>query len=175
MHGLRSDETEGYDESSLEPQEGDQGEHSDYDLEVLRELEEKDRPLAGLYAVEPDTRLRIRPYGGACRRRLRPPIIITIDAWGAERYSCTARRRCICGSICLLTRSLSCSCAGGWIHVVLQPGDLLFFAGDLCHNGLGYARRNHRVHFYIHSPAYDKKSIPSAINPCAPSAPTLSH
>ena len=53
------------------------------------------------------------------------------------------------------------------MHVRLQPGDLLFFAGDLCHNGLGYARRNHRVHFYIHSPEYHSMHIASAINPCA--------
>ena len=33
-----------------------------------------------------------------------------------------------------------------WVIVVLQPGDLLVWRGDVCHHGLGYARRNVRVH-----------------------------
>ena len=44
---------------------------------------------------------------------------------------------------------------GKWVVVELNRGDVLLFRGDVCHNGLGYAVENVRIHFYIDSPAYN--------------------
>lgn len=43
---------------------------------------------------------------------------------------------------------------GEWTIVYLEPGDLLIFRGDVCHNGLGYAHENFRVHAYVYAPDY---------------------
>jgi hypothetical protein len=39
---------------------------------------------------------------------------------------------------------------GIWVVIVLQPGDLLVWRGDVCHHGLGYMRRNVRVHCHLY-------------------------
>ena len=51
---------------------------------------------------------------------------------------------------------------GDWQIVTLNPGDMLVFRGDVCHNGLGYATLNYRVHAYVYAPDYTPP--PSAIN-----------
>ena len=53
---------------------------------------------------------------------------------------------------------------GAWIIVTLEPGDLLIFRGDVCHNGLGYANENVRVHAYVYHPAYNPGA--SSLNAC---------
>ena len=53
---------------------------------------------------------------------------------------------------------------GAWTIVNLDPGDLLIFRGDVCHNGLGYARENVRVHAYVYPPDYNPGA--SSINSC---------
>ena len=53
---------------------------------------------------------------------------------------------------------------GEWTIVRLKPGDLLIFRGDVCHNGLGYANENVRVHAYVYPPDY--KPGASSINAC---------
>lgn len=46
---------------------------------------------------------------------------------------------------------------GEWTIIHLNPGDVLVFCGDLCHNGLGYPELNIRVHAYIDSPDIKRK------------------
>ena len=53
---------------------------------------------------------------------------------------------------------------GEWTIVYLKPGDLLIFRGDVCHNGLGYAHENVRVHAYVYAPDYTPGA--SHINAC---------
>ena len=53
---------------------------------------------------------------------------------------------------------------GEWTIVYLEPGDLLIFRGDVCHNGLGYAHENVRVHAYVY--ALDYTPGASSINAC---------
>jgi hypothetical protein len=43
---------------------------------------------------------------------------------------------------------------GVWCVVVMQPGDVLFFRGDLCHHGVGYASLNVRVHCHLYAKFY---------------------
>lgn len=43
---------------------------------------------------------------------------------------------------------------GAWRVLVMQPGDVLFFRGDLCHHGVGYARMNVRVHCHLYAKFY---------------------
>ena len=62
---------------------------------------------------------------------------------------------------CLRIRPLN----GEWIIVTLEPGDLLIFRGDVCHNGLGYANENVRVHAYVYHPAYNPGA--SSLNACS--------
>ena len=52
---------------------------------------------------------------------------------------------------------------GEWMIIRLKPGDMLVFRGDVCHNGLGYASENYRVHAYIYPPGYTSTS---ALHPC---------
>jgi len=52
---------------------------------------------------------------------------------------------------------------GEWMIIRLNPGDMLVFRGDVCHNGLGYASENYRVHAYIYPPRYTSAS---ALHPC---------
>ena len=51
-----------------------------------------------------------------------------------------------------------------WVIVHLEPGDVLVFRGDVCHNGLGYDVENVRVHAYLYPPDY--KPGASHIDPC---------
>jgi len=51
-----------------------------------------------------------------------------------------------------------------WVIVHLEPGDVLVFRSDVCHNGLGYASENVRVHAYVYPPDY--KPGASSINAC---------
>lgn len=44
--------------------------------------------------------------------------------------------------------------SSGWRILVMQPGDVLFFRGDLCHHGMGYASVNARVHCHLYSKFY---------------------
>lgn len=117
MRGLLSLETEGYDETAVEPQEGDQEEHTDESVEVLRGMADVDKPLSTMYAVEDGTRLRIKPLDG------------------------------------------------DWMTIWLKPGDLLVFRGDVCHHGMGYAKKNYRVHAYVYPPGY--KPGPSSLHQCS--------
>ena len=64
IHGLKSLPTEGYDEVCTEWLDGDQEEHMDEALKQMKDLDDRDMPLSVLYAIEKDTRLRIRPFGG---------------------------------------------------------------------------------------------------------------
>ena len=43
---------------------------------------------------------------------------------------------------------------GVWCVLVMQPGDLLFFRGDVCHHGVGYACMNVRVHCHLYGKFY---------------------
>lgn len=110
MRALKSVPTDGYDESSTAPQTGDQGEHTDESVERMSKMEDQDKPLATLYAIERGTRLRIRSLNGE------------------------------------------------WEIITLEPGDLLVFRGDACHNGLGYAHQNIRVHAYVHPQGFKSTS-----------------
>jgi hypothetical protein len=51
-----------------------------------------------------------------------------------------------------------------WVIVHLEPGDVLVFCGDVCHNGLGYASENVRVHAYVYPSDYKPRA--SSINTC---------
>ena len=51
-----------------------------------------------------------------------------------------------------------------WVVVHLEPGDVLVFRGDVCHNGLGYASENVRLHAYVYPS--DHKPGASSINSC---------
>ena len=64
MRGLLSLETEGYDETAVEPQEGDQEEHTDQSVEVLQGMADVDKPSSTMYAIQDGTRLRIKPLDG---------------------------------------------------------------------------------------------------------------
>jgi len=64
MRGLLSSETEGYDETAVEPQEGDQEEHTDESVEVLQRMADVDKPCSTMYAIQDGTRLRIKPLDG---------------------------------------------------------------------------------------------------------------
>ena len=41
---------------------------------------------------------------------------------------------------------------GVWVEVVVQPGQMLLFRGDIVHRGCAYAKKNTRVHVYINLP-----------------------
>ena len=47
--------------------------------------------------------------------------------------------------------------AAHWHVVVMQPGDVLFFRGDLVHHGVGYNDMNARVHCHL----YERNSAPA--------------
>lgn len=54
---------------------------------------------------------------------------------------------------------------GVWRILVIQPGDVLFFRGDLCHHGVGYACMNVRVHCHLY-PKFYTPSQPISIHAC---------
>lgn len=54
---------------------------------------------------------------------------------------------------------------GLWRVLVMQPGDVLFFRGDLCHHGVGYACVNVRVHCQLYAKFYTP-SQPVSIHAC---------
>ena len=54
---------------------------------------------------------------------------------------------------------------GDWMTIWLKPGDLLVFRGDVCHHGMGYAKKNYRVHAYVYPPGY--KPGPSSLHQCS--------
>jgi hypothetical protein len=64
MNALLSLETEGYNETATEPQEGDQVDHMDEPTEKLQPMKNVDKPRSILYAIQPGTRLRIKPLDG---------------------------------------------------------------------------------------------------------------
>jgi hypothetical protein len=41
---------------------------------------------------------------------------------------------------------------GVWVEVVVQPGQMLLFRGDIVHRGCAYTKENTRVHVYINLP-----------------------
>jgi hypothetical protein len=110
MRALKSLPTDRYDVGKTEPQEGDQDGHTDEPVAKLQQMDDEDKPLATIYAIQHGSRLRIRPLGGE------------------------------------------------WTIVTLEPGDLLVFRGDVCHNGMGYAEENYRVHSYVYPPGYTSAS-----------------
>jgi hypothetical protein len=64
MRGLLSLVTEGYDETAVESQEGDQIDHTGESVEVLQRMADEDKPLSTMYAIQDGTRLRIKPLDG---------------------------------------------------------------------------------------------------------------
>jgi len=64
MRALLSLDTEGYDETAVERQEGDQEEHTDQSVEVLQGMADVDKPSSTMYAIQDGTRLRIKPLDG---------------------------------------------------------------------------------------------------------------
>ena len=54
---------------------------------------------------------------------------------------------------------------GLWRVLVMQPGDVLFVRGDLCHHGVGYACLNVRVHCHLYAKFYTP-STPVSIHAC---------
>ena len=64
MYALKSLPREGYDDTALDRQPGDQGEHMDEPFEQVSQMKDVDKPLSTIYALEHGTRLRIRPFGG---------------------------------------------------------------------------------------------------------------
>jgi len=115
MRALLSLGTEGYDETAVVRQEGDQEEHTDESVEVLQRMADEDKPCSTMYAIEDGTRIRIKPLDG------------------------------------------------DWMTIRLKPGDLLVFRGDVCHHGVGYAKKNYRVHAYLYPPGY---RATSSLHPC---------
>ena len=43
---------------------------------------------------------------------------------------------------------------GVWREVLLQPGEILVFQGNVKHYGPGYATDNYRIHAYLYPPDY---------------------
>ena len=111
MRSLHSDPTLGYDVSKVEHQTGDGPCHTDSAAPGSFENTPIDMvPLSLLWAVETNTRLRLRPNGG------------------------------------------------DWMIITMEPCDVLVFRGDVCHNGLGYAQFNIRIHAYIDVPSFKRKA-----------------
>ena len=52
-----------------------------------------------------------------------------------------------------------------WRIIVMQPGDVLFFRGDLCHHGVGYVLANVRVHCHLYGKFYTPMQ-PVSIHAC---------
>ena len=55
---------------------------------------------------------------------------------------------------------------GTWRVLRLQPGDVLFFRGDLCHHGMGYDSVNVRVHCHLYAKFYTPFQ-PVSIHACS--------